>query len=192
MSLYRNQLNEWLKYIDVLGGSVLDVGGGAWPARNAIRGCQAEKYHILDNDADFKPDIFHDLNQPFPIERLHDQYDVIFCLEVMEYIYDPMTAHRNLFNFLNGHGIVYISYPTIYPLHNPVGIDYLRYTKNAIEMLLGKNGFATWEITPRAATAGIDHLKNFYIEEGMRAMKNTMQIYDIGYMVKAYKRGGRA
>ena len=119
--------------------------------------------------------------------ELEEKFDVVFCLEVSEYLFDPLTAMKNLYSFLKEGGILYISFCTIYPLHNPPKIDYLRYTKNAVEKLLAESGFRTWEITPRIATDGLDMLANFYSYERMRPMKGTREVFDLGYMVKCFK-----
>lgn len=187
MSFYRDQLNHWLKRINVDAQSVLDIGGGEGPTKEKVGSFKSEKYDILDYDNAYRPDIFADLNVPWTSNVLPRVYDITFCLEVMEYVYDPVQAHRNIASSLVSGGVAYISYPSIYPLHNPVGIDYLRYTKNAIEKLLSMADFVSWEITPRVATRGMGNLKDFYLNEGMRAMKNTMDIYHIGYMVKAIR-----
>jgi len=327
MSLYRNALETWVGNIKVKADRVLDVGGGQLPISKRVKSWDVKNYLIADNDAQYKPDIFMDLNQPlakqepfgddgemayiagiidgegyigiikskktknynyspqfglnmknpegvqlienrfglnvrqtktgefsitatgqklqrmllevYPYlrvkkreaelaillrkdidenrpkivprggsqshskevldyrEQLYQENkdlkfgnyvraDVLFCLEVFEYIYDPVTAHKNLWYLLKPGGVAYISYPTIYPLHNPPGIDYLRYSKNVIEKYLGMN-FKTWEITPRIATDGLGPLRDFYSYEGMRAMKNTSDVFDIGYMAKVIK-----
>lgn len=189
MSYYRNQLEEWLKRIDVCVDSVLDIGGGEKPVKTRVNSWEVSKYKILDSDAQFKPDIFQNLNHEMAEEKAFsaEKFDVVFCLEVMEYIFNPVAAHFNVCSYLKPGGVAYISYPTIYPLHNPPGIDYLRYSKNAIEKLLGSSGFSTWEITPRIATEGQEPLAQFYRVEGMHPMRGTMDIYHIGYLVKAYK-----
>ena len=114
---------------------------------------------------------------------------MIFCLEVFEYLWRPFQAHKNIFNLLKPGGIAYLSYPTMYPLHNPPKMDYLRYTKNAIEKYLSEAGFKSWEITPRIATNGLGSLSDFYSHERMRPMKYTKKIFDLGYMCKVYKNG---
>jgi SAM-dependent methyltransferase len=187
MSYYREQLEKWLKRIDVTADSVIDVGGGENPIKTRVNSWNVKEYKILDHDAQFKPDFFTDINYPIG-GAVFDKADVIFCLEVFEYIFNPLQAMKNLFELLKDNGIAYISFPTIYPLHNPAGIDYLRYSKNAIEKLLTEAGFATWEITPRIATDGINALRDFYTLEGMHPMKNTPEVFDIGYLVKAYKK----
>jgi 2-polyprenyl-3-methyl-5-hydroxy-6-metoxy-1,4-benzoquinol methylase len=189
MSYYREQLETYLKEIRLEPCRVLDVGGGEKRLQGRVKNIELCDYLVFDNNAEFNPDIFADINYYFKELHPEKRFDVVFCLEVMEYVFDPVTVHRNIFNFLKDAGVAYISYPTIYPLHNPPGIDYLRYSKNAIEKLLAEVGFQTWEITPRVATEGALFLQKFYTSEGMHPMKNTDEIYHIGYLVKCFKKG---
>lgn len=334
-SLYRKQLEQWVSEIEVTSGKVLDVGGGQLPIGKRVRTWQPEEYKLLDVVAEYKPDIFHDMNYPinqdsswkdltdpemayiagivdgegcfsitdgggrkfsvsfginmadssalrmiskvfrcpirnfiasdnkpyfniqlsgdnlkefilavYPYLRVkrkeaelalemrasldstkgkqkprsegggseplgqeiieyrnkivevskaikagkYRNFDTVFCLEVAEYIWSPFIFHQNLNDFLKPGGVAYISYPTLYPLHNPPGTDYLRYTKFAIEKLLAETGFTYWEITPRVATAGAESLVNFWSKEAMRPSKGAPELLDIGYMVKAIKK----
>lgn len=182
MSYYRNQLESWLKTITVDCNSVLDVGGGENPVKTRVKSFNAKKYKIMDNEAQFRPDLFGDIN--FLIDST-DEFDIVFCLEVFEYVWNPVQAIENLAYFLKDNGVAYISFPTIYPVHNPYGIDYSRYTKFGVEKLLGRV-FKSWEITPRVATTGINYLRDFYSIEGMHPLKDRI-VYDIGYLVKAIK-----
>lgn len=191
-SLYRNQLEAWLRKIDIKAKSVLDIGGGQLPIYKRVKSWKVKEYAIIDNDIQYKPHIFADINYPFEDRKIEEplwaaKVDIVFCLEVMEYVFDPLTAHKNIFSILKDNGIAYISYPTLYPLHNPPKIDYLRYSKNAIKKLLTEVGFKTWEITPRIATAGRGALADFYSLERMRPMKGTAEIFDLGYMCKVFK-----
>lgn len=187
-SIYREQLEKYLSTIDVDCNSVLDIGGGQLHIKDRVNYWNVKNYKILDNDSQYSPDYFFNLNIDWgSIRGLPKNHNVIFCLEVFEYIYDPVTAHKNISHSLADDGIAYISYPTIYPLHNPPGIDYLRYTKNAIEKYLTLADFRTWEITPRMASDGMNALSDFWSRERMRPMKQTIEVYDIGYMVKAFK-----
>ncbi len=187
-SLYREQLERYLSRINVDCDSVLDIGGGQKLIKDRVNSWNVKEYKILDNDAQYKPDYFLDINSNWgSIRGTSKNNDVVFCLEVFEYIYDPLTAHKNIYHSLADGGIAYISYPTIYPLHNPPKIDYLRYSKNAIEKYLTLAEFKTWEITPRIASDGLEHLAKFYSYERMRPMKGTTEIFDIGYLVKVFK-----
>ena len=190
MSFYRNQLESWLKTLDIKADYALDIGGGQKPfTEKRVKSWDVGKYEIMDNDGQYKPTYLHDLNKPLNkvYENSHSSFDVIFCLEVFEYIYNPVEAHKTIFKLLDNDGVAYISYPTIYPLHNPVGIDYLRYTKNAIKKYLRLSGFESWEIIPRIATEGASLLASFYSVEQMRPIKHTREIFDIGYLVIAKK-----
>lgn len=184
MSFFRQQLESWLKNLDIECDSVLDVGGGDLPVKTRTRSFKVREYRILDNDSQFHPDYFGDLNY---LCDMDDEYDVVFCLEVFEYIWNPYQAMENLYSFVKPGGSAYLSFPTIYPLHNPEGIDYLRYTKYGVEKVLSEGGFKSWEITPREATVGLKHLHDFYMSEGMHPMKNNSAIYDIGYLVHAVR-----
>lgn len=64
-SLFREQLERWLRTVHVEADSVLDVGGGANPVKNRVGNWKVKEYKILDHDAQFKPDIFADINYPF-------------------------------------------------------------------------------------------------------------------------------
>ena len=171
-----------MKTLEINCHSVLDVGGGELPIKDRVKSFEVKKYRILDNEAEFRPDIFGDLNF---IVDVDSPYDTLFCLEVFEYVWNPVQAIENIASFLKPGGVAYVSFPTIYPLHNPPGIDYLRYTKFGVEKLLAHAGFKSWEITPRVATLGQKSLADFYRYEGMHPMKGTSMIYEIGYLVKA-------
>lgn len=194
MSYYREQLEAWLKTIDVKANKVLDIGGGANPVKGRTKSWKVKKYLIADNKAEpqkVEPDFCIDITDSQESRReifdLEGTIDTIFCLEVMEYVFDPMVALWKIINFLKEGGIAYISFPAIYPVHNPIQFDYLRYTKKGIEKLLEQAGFSRWDITPRVATKGKEALGAFYSLEGMHPVKRNDVIYDIGYMVKAWK-----
>jgi len=135
MSFYREELERYLKELDVKANSCLDIGGASNPVKNRVKSWDVEHYKIADNgleDGDY--DIELDLNDPDTPN--HFFYDRVFCLEVFEYIIEPVKAMNYIYDSLNNGGIATISFPFVYPLHNPVEHDYLRYTKVGAEKLL--------------------------------------------------------
>lgn len=187
MSYYRDQLEIWLKQLHIKAKSVIDIGGAANPVSKRVASWDVENYVILDNGLEEmkqKPDIFKDINQ-----RINPgvQYDVAFCLEVFEYVWNPVVAMQNVYDFVKRGGYAFISFPTIYPFHQPEEFDCLRYMKPGIEKLLDHAGFERWNITPRRATAGHEYLASFYQSEGMHPVRGSQQVYDIGYMIEAFK-----
>lgn len=187
----RRQLEDWVKKIDVKADRVLDVGGSQLPIKKRVKSWDVRDYKILDLEAPHegpKPDIVFDLNiMSYTLEH-KETIDIVFCLEVMEYIWSPVAAIQNMHNFLKAGGILYISFPFLYPHHNPKGLDYMRYTRWGAEKLLTQTGFKIISNTPRIATdAGLEYLAGFYGAEGMRSAAGYDGHDEIGYLIKAIK-----
>lgn len=202
MSLYRNQLETWLQKISVKTERVLDIGGASNPVRARVYswdvqectffdlGTEPSKVEYMKFDLNLPLTQFKGYESCFADEILNKKpnpfkFDAIFCLEVFEYIWNPVQAIKNIYNLMNNDSVAYISFPSIYPVHNPVQVDYLRYTKNVIQKYLIECGFTQIEITSRMATLGRQDLSRFYGVEGMHPVRNSELPFDIGYMVKA-------
>jgi SAM-dependent methyltransferase len=190
MSYYRDQLERWLSTIDVKADNVLDIGGAANPVKDRVKSWEVGTYRIADNflekpKDDSIPIYEYDLNEEGIVDET--DWDVIFCLEVFEYIYDPHVALDNIQTMLGNEGKAYISFPSIYPVHEPKEYDYLRFTRQGIVRLLDIVGFSEWKILPRIATIGKEALGQFYSFEGMHPVKHDDVIYHIGYLVEACK-----
>lgn len=185
MSFYREQLESWVSEIDVKADTVFDVGGADKPIDKRVKSWDVNRYEIFD-----LPE--WDLNKHWIDggdweDEYKNRADVIFCLEVFEYIYDPFAAIYNLTDLIKQGGILYISFPFIYPIHNPIEMDYLRYTKQGVIKLLGQCRFKIDEMQSRLATEGNDALQSFFSLEGMRRAKEYPAHNEIGYLVRAIK-----
>jgi len=186
-SFYRQQLERWLSRINVNTKSVLDIGGSANPVTDRVNSWKVEQYSILDNGVeDFRVRPTYNLDINYPI-KITDTFDMIFCLEVMEYVFNPVLALMNMYMLLKTKGILYISFPAIYPVHNPKDVDCLRYTKKGVIKILSTAGFSNWEFESRIATEGAGALGDFYRLEKMHPVKHDSVIYDIGYMCRVNK-----
>jgi len=198
MSKPRNQIVTWLKGVDIAGRRVLDVGAGPaskW-ARNWVQGEPAE-YVTMDKDPSFGTDVVLDLNHPAEEIRTEGEapklkgFDVVFCLETLEHVWDPVRAARFLADAVKPGGSCYITVPFINPIHDKW--DYLRYTGEWFHRVLPEVGFSYVEVHRRVATAGNVHLQMFYQAEGMRMSRiryevgDGHKIRDVGYSVRAVK-----
>lgn len=172
----RRQLEEWLKEITVVAAAVADVGGRKLPAKDRVKLGQIQRYDILD-----LPD--YDLNLEWNLTEL---YDVAFCLETFEYIFNPLQAMKNLCGLLKKGGVLYVSFHFLYPQHGSE--DYLRYTRRGLERLLMEAGFSGWEILPRKIKHALA-LHALYLREGMQVFdfKPGRLHTEQGYLVKAVK-----
>jgi SAM-dependent methyltransferase len=191
-SLYRLQIEEWLKERQFSADQVLDVGGGDKKA-SSITKIECNNYIVMDSDAGFNPGIIHDLNEfghPDDIFSIYQnpRFDLIFCLNVFEYIYNPYNAIANLYTWLAPGGTLVMNVPFLYPVHNPVGIDYLRYTHEWVQKMLHERfKFSEVETTPIIATQGADALRAFYSVEKMHTRKGDASWIEIGTIIKAVK-----
>lgn len=176
----RQQLNIWLKTLDIQ-GSVLDVGGLHLPVKGRTKSWDVPLYEILDIEKNYKgikANYVKDLNMMLDHTK---QYDNVFCLEVMEYVYDSMMVLRNLNWFLKKGGHLFISTHFIFPEHSG-GEDLMRYTRKGIQKLLTKTGFEIKSVTPRLA------VKNFTLAE-ILDFESKVQYSrgEIGHLIEAIK-----
>lgn len=193
MSFYRNFLENWLSGISVKANRVLDLGGGANPIVKRVKSFEVEEYVCFDLGVEEPKTEYTEFDINYPLEKLEGyneksfKFDCIFCLELFEYVWDPKEAFRNISRLLGDDRIAYISLPSIYPVHQPEEIDYLRYTKRAIEKYCSLFNLKILEIIPRVATEGMNALGEFYSKEGMHPVRHSQLPFDIGYMVKVVK-----
>lgn len=192
-SYYREQLENWLHSLNIVAGKVLDIGGSQLPVLERVNYWDVEKYDILDLEQPHKtkrqPDIICDINSSenyFSIfEKRQSMYDIVFCLEVMEYVYHPNAVLTKIATVLKNGGSLYITFPTFYPVHEPREQDYLRYTRQGAIKMLESAGFSIEQILPRTMKEA--SLRQVYSAEKMRAAKGYDGHEDVGYIIHAKK-----
>lgn len=188
-SYFRLQLEDWLKQISVGPGRILDVGGAQKPVAPRLAKCEAHEILTLDLETPHegpKPDIAADLNiwdETKVLGLAEVDADVVFCLEVMEYIWNPLAALSNIMLTMKPGATLYISFPFVYPIHKPYGADFLRYTEDGARKLLEVSGFEIQEVRPRVARS-VHLLKAFYSNDGMKHRSDD-SVGDTGYMIIA-------
>lgn len=172
-SSYRLELDKWLSQLDVKANIVIDVGGSQLPIKGRTRSWDVSTYLIADLPQPHinspKPDIEIDLNLDGP-RPTNLSADLIFCLEVFDYVYDPMSAMKRIANTLTSGGTAWVTFPSFYPLHQPIEDDALRYMPGGIKKLAHAAGLEIVQmIKRRPETNGLDV---FYRNERMRAAKH--------------------
>jgi len=193
MSSYsRQQLEAWLKTIEIIDGDVLDIGGSQNPLNGRLKTFTPKDYLILDlqqpHEVKKKPDVIADIEREMSeeLKKNHWPFDYIFCIEVTEYFYNPLGALKNMNIFLKQGGILYISFHFLYPVHNPHEVDYLRYTPAGCRKLLSEAGFEIVEEKPRVLKTNI-HWQQMVSTEGMRPSKEYGHHEIEGLLIKAKK-----
>lgn len=172
-SSYRLELNKWLAQLDVKVDRVLDIGGSQEQLPPRVRSWDVKEYIIADlpqpHKDSPKPDIELDLNV-FVWHTPIEQYDIVFCLEVFDYVYNPMAAFSNIYQCMRDGATAWVTFPSIYPLHQPVEDDALRYMPGGIRKLADAVGLTVVQMIPRRFESnGWD---NTIRAERMRAAKH--------------------
>ncbi len=119
--------------------SILDVGKSMRDKYEKIL-CKSKKTLDLNIYEDY-PDYQFDLSER-EIKSdsiLFNKFDVIICLAVLEHVYNPFIAVKNLRSMLKKNGILFGYVPFLYHYHAPKNLefqDYFRFTKDSISFLL--------------------------------------------------------
>ena len=187
-SSFRLELNRWLASLDVRAGCVFEVGGSQERVMDKVKTWDVEKYLVFDLDHPHKdstkPDVVLDLNNPIDVGDYENMADVVFCLEVFDYIYRPDTAFLTLAKLAKPGGEVWISFGSVYPLHQPIEDDALRYMPGGIKKLAEHSGLAITEMIPRRFET--DLFDRLYRTERMRAAKGQDHNFS-GWIVRLTK-----
>lgn len=152
-SSYRLELNKWLAQLDVKADRVLDIGGSQEALKPRVKSWDVKEFQVADlanpHKDSPKPDIELDLNVGYwkPMET--ELFDTVFCLEVFDYIYDPVHAIRQIEIVMMPGATAWITFPSIYPLHQPIEDDALRYMPGGIRKLAASAGLEIQEMIPR-------------------------------------------
>lgn len=170
-SSYRLELDRFLAELDVKAERVLDIGGSQLPVKGRTKSWKVKEYLIADlpqPHADSpKPDIVMNLNACSEIEK--NSFDMIFCLEVFDYIYNPANALDEIKWILKTNGTAWVTFPTQYPLHQPVEDDALRYMPGGIKKLAFYAGLEITQMVPRRTET--DAIYRAFRTERMRCAK---------------------
>jgi hypothetical protein len=177
-SYYRQQLEEFLRGLSIKAGTVLDIGGAQKPVNHRTATWEVLQYEVLD-----LPE--YDLNTEWSETP---KGDIIFCLEVFEYLINPLQAMKNIANCLGERA--YITFPLIYPVHNEIEFDSLRYTETGIKRLAGAAGLKVDKVhyrrTKKTRPEWQSNLLQYYMIDGMKAARGVDHEIT-GYIVELVK-----
>ena len=191
-SSYRDELNRWLEQLDVKADRVLDIGGSQKSLKPRVKSWEVGQLRIADlpnpHENSPKPDIELDLNADILDHKIfiddYEGYDLIFCLEVFEYVWSPRDAMQTISDLLKNGGHAWVTFPSIYPVHEPVKDDALRYMPGGIEKLAQATGLVVDRMIPRRPESRL--FESFVSAERMRAAKGVDHHFT-GFIVRFKK-----
>lgn len=174
MSYYRQQLENWLQQLDVKADTVFDLGGSQLPVKGRTKSWDVKNYEIYD-----LPD--YDIELPQEI----GEADIIFCLEVFEYLIFPVDAMMNIYSSLKLGGKAYITFAFVYPHHNELELDSLRYTETGVRRIAQQTGLTVTNIWHRRDKSGL--LEAMYRTDGMKMARQYYEHNTTGFIVEVTK-----
>ncbi|MCA9333369.1 hypothetical protein KDA00_05865 [Candidatus Saccharibacteria bacterium] len=187
-SSYRLTLENWLQQLDVFADKVLDIGGSQLPVNKRVAVWNVQEYKIADLPDPHvnspKPDIEIDINTSPLISQDFGTYDLIFCLEVFDYVFNPLDAFRWIYTLLEDEGTAWVTFPSFYPTHQPIEDDALRYMEGGIRKLAKATNLKIKEMIRRKPET--NSLDNFFRAERLRAAKHYDHEF-IGWIVRFEK-----
>ncbi len=145
----RVHLYEWLDHeIAKLGAAarplqILNVGSGG-DVYERVRTLANATIIQADIDPARKPDVVASVCDMPMFEN--GRFDAVFMMEVLEHVTEPHLAVKELRRVLKPGGLLVLSTPFIFPLHDEPH-DYYRYTKYGLAFMLRE--FVDVEIRPR-------------------------------------------
>jgi|SRR5215831_3830722 len=136
----RKRFERWLPQVPGSALHVLDVGGRIQPYR-ALLGNRCSQYIAVDLRPTPLVNVIGDARQlPFAGE----QFDLVLCCQVLEYIPDPHTAIAEMHRCLKPGGSLLLSVPAVFPRDSDV--EYWRFLPGAVRHLLAD--FSRVELAP--------------------------------------------
>lgn len=142
------------------GGLILDIGGGL--RIDSKRGDRVNPVHqknyarfLTDPKVQYRVSDYTEKYHPNFVEDIHhlsfadDSIDGLFCLAVLEHVYNPLRAAEEITRVLKRGGIGLLYVPFLYRYHATVTKDYrdyYRYSKDGIAYLF--RGCGEVEICP--------------------------------------------
>lgn len=128
ITLERELAKQFAKLKHRGGGTVLDVGAKYAPY---VEDIAASTYVTLDIDAACNPDICCNLHD---VQWESAFFDTVIATEVLEHLYDPQQAIREMHRLLKPGGVCLLSTRFIYEYHADPN-DYFRFTQDGLAHL---------------------------------------------------------
>jgi len=139
--LHYKSLNSDLKTFikEYANGHLVDIGCGNKPfEKEILENCTKYTGCDIVQSSLQKVDLICDATCiPLPSK----EYDTVFCTQTIEHIADHQQVINEAFRLLKSEGILILSGPLYWPLHEEPN-DYFRFTKYGYEHILKKTGFS--------------------------------------------------
>lgn len=159
-------------------GDVLDIGSGTAPYRKYFKN-NVNSYTTFDKQ---KPTESRRSTAKLRGDLLKNNlktstYDTVIFTQVLECIQDPQKGLSEIHRILKPKGVLFLSAPFIYPVHNITGHDYFRFSEYGLRILLTQSGFKIRKVI-RMGTFWTTYacLTNLYLFTGLFTTSKARKI----------------
>lgn len=153
VSVRRQKLDAHLELLSPrMKGRVLEIGCGRSGRRGDFRPpiSSASRWVYADISHKNKPHIQANIGS-LPI--LNDHFDLVVCLEVLEYVRDPKDALLEIKRILNDRGALILATPFLHRMDTPS--DYWRFTEAGLRQMLAEAGFLVQQFYSQGAALSV-------------------------------------
>ena len=141
---YRSLFADLQKTVPFARGRMLDIGCGNKPFEGMFKGCVNPHFGCdVVQSSESRADVICTATElPFKDES----YATVIVTQVIEHVGDHETMLREAFRVLQDNGVLILSGPMYWPLHEEP-YDFFRFTEHGFRFLLEKAGFRIIQIT---------------------------------------------
>lgn len=141
---HREDIRAFLESLEV-SGIVMDWGCGSKPVQKYVKCEPMTTFVTIDKNPLVEPDLLADIQRPLAeVNQFNHKARYALCMEVLEHTTNPAGVLRNIYNYLEDGGTLYLSVPFLYPEHGDE--DYLRFTSQGLKWFAENAGFNVREI----------------------------------------------
>jgi ubiquinone/menaquinone biosynthesis C-methylase UbiE len=185
-SFIKENINEVIKLSK--NKKLIDIGCGSMPYRKKIEP-QVKKYVGVDHPKISKlynpkilPEIYADITKKIPVKD--SEFDIAIMLEVLEYLEKPEKTFLEIQRILKKEGILVLSTPFLYPLHD-IPFDRNRFSKTQIKTFLNNSGFKIKKIKTNGGFIAfwLLSLNVFLMKRIMDILSSQKTFYSLLYLL---------
>jgi SAM-dependent methyltransferase len=160
---------RWLARVPADHLNVLDVGGRLQPYRPLVEH-RLTRYVAVDLQS---TPLVNMIGRAESLPLADEMFDLVFCTQVLEYIYEPARVTAEIYRVLKPGGILLISVPTI--AMRDADEEYWRFQPASLRKLLA--AFSSVEIAAEGSSVtGFFRMVNVFLARALR-FKVLQQIY---------------
>lgn len=168
------------------GAVVYDIGCGLKPFKDMLAAKVSAHVGVDLADGFYEPDHVDLIGTAYEVPAPDGVADAVILSQVIEHLEMPLRAMQEAHRLLKPGGLVFLSFPFLYPVHAPPR-DFLRYTEHYLSEGLASPGF---EVVEHGQLGGYWYLTGMfatmYLQEVDRGRLRATRLVKLVSMVTGW------